>query len=144
MRITNPLEPTQTIAKKIVCEITLLWNRARIPTISEKLCPQNQRENRPMASCTQPFRLRPPARKPQRSSRPCPKDERQGLRGNWAGASPGSHEVGLMKRWKTEGAGDKYDWQVDYEFYLDQCNVPIISHSHCKFPLCMQFLSHYE
>jgi len=124
LRISDPQEPTTSLAKKIASEVLLLWEKARIPTISEKNCVRKIVEK---IELWRSIHNHGEVSEEMNTILASLLDLAPKLRGKASEEAQLEHLQSLMrqsrdmKRRKTEG--EKYDWQVDYYFYLDQYKV---------------------
>ena len=121
LRIELPKEKTYKLASNIAEEVTAIWTRARVPTIAAQNVTNkvvqaiewwNSKHN------TEP-RCQEFA---QRLLDIAPK-----LRGKVSEESQLDHLKNLMRQGcamqRRKSEGDKYDWEVDFQFYVDQAKV---------------------
>ena len=124
LRIENPKEKIYTLASHIAEEVTAIWTRGRIPTIA----PQNVTNKVVQAvewwnskHDTEP-RCKEYTRKLL--------DIAPKLRGKASEDSQLDHLKNLMRQscsmQRRKSEGDKYDWEVDFQFYVDQAKVCMI------------------
>ncbi|KAG0716445.1 hypothetical protein GWK47_009693 [Chionoecetes opilio] len=121
-RIEQPREPVATLAKLITTEVKAIWDRARVPTTSDKNCVRKVQERielwnsvhnsgehseKLLSTLGSLFDLAPKLRG-GKATEEAKLEHLQSL----------MRQACDMKRRKSEG--DQYDWMVDYGFYLDQ------------------------
>ena len=126
LRIEQPGAPISTLAKRIADEVKVIWDKARVPTISVKSCVRkvvskielwNSQHN--PGEHSEGFRTELASLF----------DLAPKLRGSVAEDVQLDHLRDLMRqasdmqRRTTEG--DQYDWQIDFDFYMDQYRVSV-------------------
>ena len=120
LRIEKPLENSKILAKELSLEVEAIWNKARVPTTSHNNCVQ--------AVCDT-IKLWKDCHNPGDLTKLKPKldsllDLKPKLRGRNVREEDHLQNLrSLMKKTsevKMKSDTEKYNWETDYEFYIDQ------------------------
>ena len=127
LRIQYPYEPKASVAKQIAEEVKLIWARARVPTVTAHNCAlrvldkieywnshHNPGEHAEEITARLDTLL----------------DLAPKLRGKVSEEIQLNHLKEIMRQEsevaRRKSEGDQYDWEVDFQFYLDQYKVAIV------------------
>ena len=126
LRIEQPKEDTHALAIKISQEVKAIWDRARVPTVEQKNCVSRINTVierwKSIHNPGEAVKFEVDAfldLAPRRRGRGKATEEAQ-----LEHLKSIMRQASQMKRRKSD-LEDKYDWEVDFEFYLDQAKVNI-------------------
>jgi len=127
LRIDRPRDTSSALAKEIAVEVKVIWDRARIPTFSEHNCYRKVLDTIALwKSRHNPGELDTAFRDKLQSLM----DLKPRLRGKVTDEAQLENLKSLMRQTsdtkRRMSEGKQYDWEVDYQFYLDQYKVLII------------------
>lgn len=125
LRIDNPGESTFNLAKQISYEVETVWNRARIPMTAHKHVITKVTEAINIwKKCHNPGELRKEKNHQALNSL---LDLKPMLRGKISGEDQLQNLRTVMRQnrelKRLKPGAEQYDWEVDYNFYLDQFQV---------------------
>lgn len=127
LRIVNVQQPITELAKQICKEVTNIWEQARVPTaaanncykkIHELILEWNKQHNPGEVSDQFVEKLNSLLDlKPKLRGRTAEEDELENLRNIMR------QNAEVKRRKIVEGGFEQYDWEADYNFYIDQYKV---------------------
>ena len=126
LRIEYHQENTSLLAKKIAIEVELIWKKARVPTKHHKNCVRAVCEViNSWKACHNPGELERSLLNEKLDSL---LDLAPKLKGNVNEEAHLENLKYLMKKnyeFKMKSETDKYHWETDYDFYVDQLKVSL-------------------
>ena len=127
LRVENNQKPVMELAKVISIEVIAIWERARVPTVSKKNCHRKIHEfilewkkHHNPGEVSDKFVNKLNSLmdlKPKLKGKPTEEAELKNLREIMR------QNADVKRRRTLEGGVQQYDWEADYDFYIDQFKV---------------------